>query len=326
MNMNKKKLISTVAVIAMSLSIVFPTSAQENNFNNLDNNTTIKDFLENIGEKGNFADITILKDFDETNRYYYLPFSTGGYLIYDAELDLVHEYSEVEENKIIKGKKDIYYGGALSYFQQEEDQLIELPTRQKISTTKEELAEEIKDNKEIMMDKARKNNSIIARAKSTVRGTVPNYSYNPDGICGSTAAAMMLRWYDIYVNGKYVPTSLESSNGVALINKLRTYIDDRKRSSNTGDVFSGIMSYCSSQGISHPGGFDVITSDYIIGRVDTYGTPFIMGLTRHPKYGEHWVTGYGYNVVNGTFYAIVNDGWGSSGVSLNLINADYIIW
>lgn len=36
---------------------------------------------------------------------------------------------------------------------------------------------------------------------------------------------MLLRWYDIYKNQKYVPSSLESGDGVDLIEHLRGYID-----------------------------------------------------------------------------------------------------
>jgi len=42
-------------------------------------------------------------------------------------------------------------------------------------------------------------------------GTVPNDSYNPNGICGSTASAMMLRYLDTYFPGDNVPSSLEMS-------------------------------------------------------------------------------------------------------------------
>ncbi|WP_461813141.1 hypothetical protein [Faecalimonas sp.] len=43
-------------------------------------------------------------------------------------------------------------------------------------------------------------------------------------------------------------------------------------------------------------------------------------------YKDYWVTGYGYRISGGTVYAIVNDGHGRTGVSLNLTNADYIVW
>lgn len=159
-----------------------------------------------------------------------------------------------------------------------------------------------------------------------ISGQVPNYQYSPNGICGSTAAAMLLRWYDIYQNQKYAPSSLESGDGVALIKHLVGYIDEDVPGSMPGEVFTGIMDYCSSQGISHPGGYDVYTDAYVIGRVDSYGTPFLIALYSHPKYHRHWVTGYGYNYSDGTCYIIVNDGWGSTNISINPIYASQIVW
>ena len=143
--------------------------------------------------------------------------------------------------------------------------------------------------------------------------------YKRQGICGSTSAAMLLRWYDIYKNQKYVPSSLESGDGVDLIEHLRGYIDGDVPGSVAGDVFTGIMSYCSSQGVSHPGGFDGYNDNYVIGRVDTYGTPFLLIIHNHPTYKNHWITGYGYNISGGTCYPIVNDGWGDTNVSINPI-------
>lgn len=65
---------------------------------------------------------------------------------------------------------------------------------------------------------------------------------------------------------------------------------------------------------------------YVVGSFDTYGTPFVLGLHNNPKYGNNWVKGYGYNVSGRSNYVTVNDGWGNRGVSINLINCDYIIW
>jgi hypothetical protein len=99
---------------------------------------------------------------------------------------------------------------------------------------------------------------------------------------------MMLRYLDIYFPSDYVPASLETSDGIALINYLVPYLHDPG-------------SYLSN---SHP---------------------YVLGLHQHPKYSEHWVTGYGYyNATTG--YAIVNDGWGSTYVFIDLSYADYMVW
>lgn len=137
---------------------------------------------------------------------------------------------------------------------------------------------------------------------------------------------MLLRWYDIYKDQKYVPSNLESNDGVALIDHLRGYIDGDVPGSVTGDVFTGIMSYCANQGVSHPGGFNGYDDNYVVGRVDTYETPFLLNIHNHPIYKNHWVTGYGYNISGGTCYSIVNNGWGDTNISINSIYAVQIVW
>ena len=317
----------TVCAMCYSLFSTTTTFAAETNDISLENNSKIQKLLSNLNEKGDYSVSKILKDSEENERYIYLPFSTGGYLIYDKDLDVVHEYSTISGNEYIEDNSDIYYAGALGYYEKNKNTFLEIPTGKTIGTVADFATMENEVNIKIKENfTSKKANFALSAAKNSISGSVPNYSYNPDGICGSTSAGMLLRWYDIYVNGKYVPSNLESSDGIALIKNLRNYIDGSKPGSSTGDVYSGIMAYCKKQGVSHDGGYAIVDINYIVGRVDTYGTPFVLGLHNHPKYSNHWVTGYGYNISGGSNYVTVNDGWGNRGVSINLINCDYIIW
>lgn len=180
--------------------------------------------------------------------------------------------------------------------------------------------------KKTVIKKRLASGTVRANSLQKIKGVVPNYSYNPNGICGSTAAAMLLRWYDIYVNTKYVPASLVSSSGTSLIKHLVPYIDGENPGSKPGEVYSGIQDYCTDQKISHSGGLEAVSSDYIIGRVSSDGVPYIMGLRASSSYGAHWVTGYGYTLSGSTCYAIVNDGHGKTDVSINIVNGDFIVW
>lgn len=46
--------------------------------------------------------------------------------------------------------------------------------------------------------------------------------------------------------------------------------------------------------------------------------PCILGLTSHPRYGEHWVVVTGYNFTSHNFGTYtVNDGWGNVGININ---------
>lgn len=54
-----------------------------------------------------------------------------------------------------------------------------------------------------------------------VKYATRNYSYNPDGRCGSVVYAITLRYYNDYVNQKYASKAYETPNGVKLINMLK---------------------------------------------------------------------------------------------------------
>lgn len=213
------------------------------------------------------------------------------------------------------------------YFTKSGEILVEIPTGEELGS-KESFVSYANDIDANAERATMRRNAALPDTKSAhyISGTVPNYDHNPDGICGSTAAAMLLRWYDLYQNNNYVPSSLESANGVVLIEHLRSYIDGDNPGSDPGDVYFGILDYCADQGVSHAGGIENYSDAYVMGRVDTYEIPFLVCTLNHPKYGNHWVTGYGYNYSNGTCYPIVNDGWGNKGIAINPIFLRQIVW
>ena len=131
---------------------------------------------------------------------------------------------------------------------------------------------------------------------------------------------MMLRYLDTYFLGDYVPSSLETSDGIALIQHLVPYLNDP--GSTPSDVINGLEDYLDDRNIN-----DDVVFDYagigIIMNVVLDSHPYVLGVHNHPTYDEHWVTGYGYYSTN---YAIVNDGWGSTNVYINLSYTDYMIY
>lgn len=162
---------------------------------------------------------------------------------------------------------------------------------------------------------------VAATIVSYISGTVPNYSYNPNGICGATASAMYVRYYDIYRNNNYVPVGLETSTGVLLTIHLSTYIP---ASATVLQVVNGLYSYLLSQGVSS-GFFAETATTMNIGSCIANNEPYIMLITNHPTYGNHYVTGYGYSFNSYANYAIVNNGWGSTGIYINLVYANTIV-
>lgn len=313
-----------VPILTMTLLFSTLTNAATKRFS-LHEIASVTSLLQQLGESGDFSNIKILKDYDNSDRYYYLPFSTDGYLIYDRDLDIIHEYSTESRNVTIETYNNLYYGGALLYCSLNEDSFYDVSTKEKIGT-QHNLIQSISATKNSMLLKKATPTSVRANTTVKISGTVPNYSYNPNGICGSTAAAMLLRWYDLNVNNKYVPSTLESNTGISLIQYLVPYIERNTRESKPGDLYTGIQEYCSDRKVYHSGGMEVISSNYIIGRVSSDEVPYIMGLRSSSSYGAHWVTGYGYTISGSNFYAIVNDGHGSTNVSINIVNGDFIVW
>lgn len=317
----KKIFASIMIMVFATSSVVYAAS----DISDLRNDITITGLLQQLNEKGDFLNVKILKDYDGSERYYYLPFLTQGYLIYDRELNTIHEYSTVDDVESIDLYDEVYYGGALLYLYVVGDDFYDLSMNKKVGK-KSEIIKNVNLEKKTVIKKRLASGTVRTNSSQEIKGVVPNYSYNPNGICGSTAAAMLLRWYDIYVNTKYVPASLVSSSGTSLIKHLVPYIDGENPGSKPGEVYSGIQDYCADQKISHSGGLEAVSADYIIGRVSSDGVPYIMGLRASSSYGAHWVTGYGYTLSGSTCYAIVNDGHGRTDVSINIVNGDFMVW
>ncbi len=320
--------ISSVPVFAVK-GLAFEVSLSSNAL--LEESKTLHQLSTSLGVDLSFLKTVPLNDSNQNPRYYYIPFAQGGYLIYDQTEDLVCEFSLLEENNYSFSNNSYMYTGPLSLFEVTEDGFVDAKSKEIFSDVDNFIMKvrsieerESKSKQIILADKFVRHTS---NAYSTISGVLPSYSYNPDGRCGAVAAAVLVRWYDIYRNSRYVPSSLESSDGVTLINHLWNRM---KNSSHTGSypgtVYTEMMNYIGSQGISHSGGLDGYTNEYVIGRVDSYGTPYILNLLNHPSYSNHFVTGYGYRSNSTGFYAIVNDGWGNRGIEINSNYATTIIW
>lgn len=298
----------------------------EDNYQNSSDDSIILSFSKNLNKKLLFQSQKKLKNSEGNERYLYIPFSDNGYLIFDLKLNIISEFSTSSNNYYIDNNTDVYYLGALSYFVKNNKNYVNIQNKDDVILSDDYKSAEKVIDENIKNKLNQKNKLPLVNDSQYISGSLPNYSYNPDGICGTTSAAMLLKWYDKYVNSNYVPSNLEN-NQTSFIEYLRSYVDGSVPGTVTTDVYSGIISYCSSRGISHPGGYS--TSDipsYIVGRVSTYGTPYCLNLNSVPFGERHWVTGYGYTSSNGTVFAIVNDGHGHTGVSINSVYSIGIVW
>lgn len=320
-----------LAVILAAVSIIPAGSGLAQDSINLENNIKIQDLLSEHDVIGDFGSVQYLKDYNDRDRYVYLPLEKEGYLIYDYKLDIIIEYS-FENNTLIKGLSNLYYTAPLGYYQRQGDEIVDLRNKSTIGSLTEfkENATNIDAQIQQKLNRASgRANTLVLRASDTVPGTVPKFTHNPDGICGTTSAAMMLMWYDTNVNGNYVATSHESSSGTGsvFINYLRSYIDGPNPGSYTGDVSSGINSYCSTRGITHNSSYDWVYDYLVVGRISTFQRPFVIGVVGHSTFGNHWLTAYGYYTSGSNTYVNCNTGWSNpSTTSLNVNVCSTMVW
>ncbi len=165
------------------------------------------------------------------------------------------------------------------------------------------------------------NSRISPTIGYTVSGGFANYSYNPNGICGSVATANLLQYYDDYKSDDFIESNLENDEiGILsmLIKKIEgvdNFVDQTK--SSYLQVCNGINAYLEERDI------DDYCAEYfyydagVVTSSIKKNVPVILLLNGHSKYGNHWVVSYGYTQESGKVcvYYIV-DGWGNVAASL----------
>jgi hypothetical protein len=252
---------------------------------------------------------------DDIVAYNYNNVNGKGFVIKNTFNNDIVEYSLESDNKQVSKNKKNYYNGALAYYN-------------KSDITTRSLDFEIYGTKDFPINENANLNERSTRGRKSLPYGLPNYSYNPTGICGSTASAMYVRYFDLHFNNKYVPKNLESSNGIKLIKHLVKYVDKGGHGSKLGDLTRGLGKYLDSRGMYN---HDVrYTKNIMSGAVGIIHDkkPYILGLHKYPlgsKTIEHWCTGKGYIDNSSTDYAIVNDGWGGTR-HINVKYCDYVVY
>ncbi|MBQ3513212.1 MAG: C39 family peptidase [Lachnospiraceae bacterium] len=169
-----------------------------------------------------------------------------------------------------------------------------------------------------------------SETKVKISHSTVKYKYNPNGICGSVAAAIVFKYYDNYVDSRFIPSDLDSSNGETLIKALVPYIDGSSPGSTYGDIKYGMTQYMLKQSLIYKAGYiqkTLISSpwDKITSTIGD-DLPIIVGLSSEPTYGEHWVVCTGYLISSDTRYVYVNDGWGNTDVCINYNYVDGTVY
>lgn len=330
----KNSIFSILLSISLLLVSAFPcfASAKQNNFEVYPSDDALAFLAENgstLSEKG-----IPLYDIENKVIAYYYEITPTGYCIIDGFGNIIecafNKRKELPNGKIFYLSPTLLCSKENNEYINTENKAIEKVSEKsdfgnKINTIAQKYKSKSTDeisNKDIKRLSARANYNTISASCRT-------YSFNPDGRCGSTASAILLMYYNDYIDDYMVLSSYETNDGVSLINLLVPHIegDDPANGSNTAEVVSGLNWYLRWKGRA---GNYVATSSASI-YYSTYmsiidsGRPAIIDLNAAPTYGEHWVVGYGYQKYprsDRTYaYYIVNDGWGKNGV---YILSDYV--
>lgn len=300
----------------------------------------------NANAKQKEEDITVLEDSsiplyndkDEIIAFHY-ELNNGGYIIVNSDGSNFIEYSLEKTDENLSKDEKYYYNNPCSIYEKVNNSVIENCTTNE-KTEIEDLDFNIKKSSSCNEKAATAlaTELITTAASSTIEEkklshATKKYNYNPDGRCGSVAGAIVLRYYNDYVNTNYVHSSYETSDGKKLINRLTDkYLGT---ATNYITLRDGLNDYLNNRGITSR--FKKLSgrnSTSVFSRIMTTiktDRPLIVGLTGTTTYKEHWVVGTGYSIIytSGIGYGyivIFNDGNGKTNVRLNLFYVDGCIY
>ena len=275
----------------------------------------------------------LLNENKETISYCFF-LNPEGYVIVDINGNVIEAAFEKTKSyeALVNNKGDIYYAGPLNYYSKNDNCYVNALTKRTIkpkdfNTVASEFSNVTNRNSAQLLE----NNPISPRLVTTNRleGTLRTYSYNTGVICGSTAAAIMLMYYDDYRDSNMVPSWHATNTGESLIELIRPEINgDPPEAATCPDVVNGLNYYFRWRGVS-----DQYSATWASGSASeatynalknliTANKPAEILIQSHPKYGNHFVVVSGvekeYHGSNNYYYVYVGDGWGSNNVLISM--------
>ena len=277
-------------------------------------------FGRNVLEDDSYEYTLGFYDLEEVCRYLYVDFGMNGYVIVEFRSLSIVEAGSSRNAYIVENEK-IYYTGPLSYYIKDNTGFVKLYPTAKAEDNMNDAAIQELPLVSGVIPLAQTNYSV------TISGVVRNYSYNPVGICGSTAAAMWLMYMDEYYNDNYVAQALETADGITLILTIAPYIDGAVPGSTGETLQNGLQQYLYDRGITLTVRQSGWSSSVVKSQISD-NKPIMVAVSNHPTYGNHWVTAYGYYVERSPniAYLIVNDGHGGQGIYINPSYVDYLVY
>lgn len=324
------------SVMALAITLAFITSvtpvyAIGNNSNNFEN-IYIEELLnEIISETNTYSIIDSMKlnKFGSDSTYTLFKLSPMGYAIMDdvsGEFEEISCYSENVPYEFNSGK-NYYYGGPLSYYEKQNNCFINLSDESILENDALENIILLEEN----IYSSRQAEKMISTRASYERGTYSvnqssyfpaltsnDYGNNVNNTCTHIACAIMLGYFDTYLDERYVPLQYETANGgttEAFHQYLQTFLGSqscglRDASNRLGSYFEEINFWTVTINCkigNHLEVYDTVVSSIANNR-PVVAAMFTSYNSACPY--NHSVVVYKYNVMTtDSVYYTVHTGW-----------------
>lgn len=263
----------------------------------------------------------------------------AGYVIIRNDYVIAEAaFSDTKSAQMLRkyANKSIYYGGALTYFTQstEEGKFTEILSGEELNSFDAVATIQAAEDIARLSTQTMVRDQSVQAASSLsiyIRGSLrTGWNYNPDGRCGATAAAINLAYFADYIDSWVVPSWHMTSTGQSLTELLTPWIHPTDSSGNaTGgayaeDVVAGFNTYFRWRGISdrYTAFLGSMTlNNTLLNYVVDGGIPVVILISNHPTYADHFVVSHGVvtnSNISSVSQVIVNDGWGSNNVRINI--------
>lgn len=323
-----KKLISLFLASALCLSLSIPAfaSSPDGNFSAPE---FLPEFISTREPQASISEVVPLYNTDSNIIAWLYTLNPTGYIVLDESQEIVVEFS-FSNNIEYLDDSPLYYGGPTQFYQND-GSFYNIRTQAPVSESSlDQKSSSFVDTTALMLNDPVSGISPIANTPpySIDSSEFQLYDYNPDGRCGSVAAAILLAYYkDNGYSG--LVSSTHYNNDVSFTNYLVPHIEDLDDISGSypADVASGLNWYLEQKGYDSKLSAYYSDEDFssYTKKIDA-GDPVCLLMNGEPTYNNHWVVGYGYDydqiIIKYNRFAIVDDGWGD--IDIN-INWDYIV-
>ncbi|PJI10090.1 MULTISPECIES: C39 family peptidase [Clostridium] len=316
------------AVMLLSIILTFNVKAYSNKENYPDFKNYAESFMKKFNSNCKLNNSIVLYSFQGDKQALFFSSNSSGYIIINLSNRKVIEFSPKKNNKFILDRdKKYFYNGPLAYFEEDNNEIIDCKTKQRIGLLKDlkKVYYQNMPNKDSI--KSFKSNLGSDNETYTLKNKLPHYEYNPDGRCVITAATMLLAYYAKYWNAYNDYVSVDNlTHECNFSDELLYYVTGVTRLENNkgiyiGSLLDGIKKYLiECQHASNIMNFTFISyfniNDYrsLITRVIKEDKPIILGLSAMKPYCTklgHAVTAWGYCNINSNEFFMIDDGWGN---------------